>query len=216
MSITEFTEYLQDNNIIINEKLMWDWCGLLHCYIKERPQHEIAHYRKKRNIDPDDYREARETFYHHKRARDILRTGRMNSRNPYYKIRTETETVTLQSIVDPLNILDLDNSLLPIPRAPTRANYPNYMGGGLITETTNIRAPEILTLSPYFQGMIKDLYIKADCKEDCPICLIEIEGADLKTMKCGHHIHSDCHDALISATPYRGDRKCPICRDPFH
>ena len=51
----------------------------------------------------------------------------------------------------------------------------------------------------------------ASIKEECTMCLMELEDDDIYTLKCGHGHHKDCLAKWILIPRY-GEPYCPMCR----
>ena len=65
----------------------------------------------------------------------------------------------------------------------------------------------------FLKSQLKDaLEQHGDRKKECPICLEEIEFAELKITDCGHLFHVQCLEQHLSATH---NASCPNCRQPL-
>lgn len=59
----------------------------------------------------------------------------------------------------------------------------------------------------YLENEIKEIMTKHNHKYDCVICLDNIEGKDLKVVRCGHFFHKECIGEWL-----KRKNSCPNCR----
>tara|TARA_R110002096_G_scaffold46563_1_gene124256 strand:+ start:183 stop:839 length:657 start_codon:yes stop_codon:yes gene_type:complete len=203
--------YLQEKNIITNnqdygEFLMWDITGLINCHLNNIPEYDIRHYKQKKNIIENQYKTAKDKFYLYKRQNLIEKSGNMRNRNPYYKLKIlpSHSGETLQTVIRETRprISPANTVINEIIR------QENTTPEQLIRRIRATAPPKRENPENHLMKMIKELYIKAGEKQQCSICLEDINGEDLQTTLCGHNLHLECFKQLKTV----GNGKCPECR----
>ena len=82
----------------------------------------------------------------------------------------------------------------------------------IVMEYQNLFINYTCGVTPYLKFVISDMYEKTKKKEQCFICLEDIDSKTLKTGKCGHMCHDSCIKRWIKAIK---KTSCPKCNNEF-